>query len=76
MKTAWSIPIEAVMRTKNDALFVRCTEDEANRIRQAANSERRSLSGYILNAVLNRIAAREKLLSEANTPPPQSRSSH
>jgi uncharacterized protein (DUF1778 family) len=75
MKTAWSIPREAVMRlrTKSGALFLRCTEDEAKRIREAAKSERRTMSGFVLNTVLNRIAAREKLLAEAKTPPPQSR---
>ena len=57
---------EAIMTTKKGALFIRCGEEEAERIRYAAKSERRTLSGYILNAVLNRIDAREKMLREAD----------
>lgn len=49
-------------RNKTAALFVRCTEDEAERIRRAARAERRTVSGYILNAVFNRIEMRERLL--------------
>ncbi len=56
-------------RTKKAALFVRCTEDEAARIRHAAKAERRTVSGYILNAVMNRIEQREKVLREAQRKP-------
>ncbi len=51
-------------RTKKSALFIRCSEEQAERIRRDANAERRTISGYILNAVLNRIEAKEKLLRE------------
>ncbi len=42
------------------ALLVRCSQKEAEVIRQAAKLERRTVSGYILNAVLQRIAVRNK----------------
>ena len=44
------------------ALLVRCTIREAGLIRGAAKVERRTISGYILNAVLQRIAVREKAM--------------
>ncbi len=50
-------------RNKKAALFVRCTEEEAERIRRAARGERRTVSGYILNAVFNRIEMRNRLLA-------------
>jgi uncharacterized protein (DUF1778 family) len=46
------------------ALLVRCTGEEAEAIRQAAHRERRTISGYILHAVLNRIANQKKLEAE------------
>jgi len=42
-------------------LFIRCTQEEAQRIRAAASSERRTLSAYILNAVENRLAVEEQI---------------
>jgi uncharacterized protein (DUF1778 family) len=51
-------------RTKKAALFVRCTEEEAERIRRTAKAERRTVSGFVLNAVFSRIAMRERLLAE------------
>ncbi len=51
---------EANSRTKRAALLVRCSAEEAERIRQAAEGERRTISGFILNAVMQRIALREK----------------
>ncbi len=53
-----------VPRTKKAALFVRCTEEEAEKIRRTAKAERRSLSGFMLNAVFSRIAMRDRLLAE------------
>ncbi len=49
---------------KKTAILVRCTPEEAEMIRKAAALERRTLSGYILNAVMNRITTR------ATLPPP------
>ncbi len=56
-------------RANNSAIFVRCTDEEAERIRRAAKAERRTVSGFILHAVLNRIDAKEKLVSEPNSLP-------
>jgi len=53
-----------VPRMKKAAVFVRCTEEEAERIRRTARAERRTLSGFVLNAVFNRIAMRDRLLAE------------
>jgi len=53
-----------VPRVKKAAVFVRCTEEEAEKIRRNAKAERRTVSGFVLNAVFNRIAMRERLLTE------------
>lgn len=53
-----------VPRIKKAALFVRCTEEEAERVRRTAQAERRTVSGFVLNAVFSRIAMRERLLAE------------
>jgi uncharacterized protein (DUF1778 family) len=49
------------MAKPRTALLVRCSEEEAEMIREAAKRERRTISGFILNAVLNRIAHQKKL---------------
>lgn len=49
------------MAKARTALLVRCSEEEAEAIRDAARRERRTISGFILNAVLNRIANQKKL---------------
>jgi hypothetical protein len=54
----------SITRVKTGTLLLRCTTEEAEEIRRAAQSEHRTISGYILDAVLNRIAARDKLLRE------------
>jgi uncharacterized protein (DUF1778 family) len=56
-----------VMRSKAAALFIRCSEEEAERVRKAARAERRSISGFILNAVFNRIQMRDKLAADARS---------
>ena len=38
------------------ALLIRCTEEEATAIREAARRERRTVSAFVLNAVMNRIS--------------------
>ena len=45
-------------------MLVRCSEEEAIAIREAARRERRTISGFILNAVLNRIANQKRLEQE------------
>ncbi len=49
------------MSKPRTALLVRCSEEEAEAIREAAKRERRTISGFILNAVLNRIAHQKKI---------------
>lgn len=56
-----------VPRIKKAALFVRCTEEEAERIRRTAKMERRTVSGFVLNAVFSRLAMRDRLLAEQET---------
>ena len=46
---------------KRAALLIRCTVEEAEQIREAAQHERRTISGFILHVVMGRIATREKL---------------
>ena len=52
------------MEAKRAAIYVRCTPEEAEKIRKAARAERRTISGYILNAALGRLELRQKLLAE------------
>ena len=40
---------------KRTVLLIRCTEEEAIAIRNAAQRERRTVSGYVLNAVMHRV---------------------
>jgi uncharacterized protein (DUF1778 family) len=40
---------------RRTALLIRCSWEEAETIRAAAHRERRTLSGYVLNAVFSRI---------------------
>lgn len=42
------------------ALLIRCTSEEAELIREAAKAERRTISGYVLHSILQRIAVRNK----------------
>lgn len=49
------------MAKERTALLVRCSEEEAIAIREAARRERRTISGFILNAALNRIANQKRL---------------
>jgi uncharacterized protein (DUF1778 family) len=51
------------------ALLIRCTAEEAELIREAAERERRTLSGFVLHAVMGRIASMEKIrwLTRART---------
>jgi uncharacterized protein (DUF1778 family) len=47
---------------KRTALLLRCSEEEANLIRDAAKHERRTVSAYIVHAVMSRLRNREKLV--------------
>ncbi len=50
------------------ALLVRCSEEEARFIREAAQREHRTMSGYILNIVMSRVPQNEGLLPELPKP--------
>jgi uncharacterized protein (DUF1778 family) len=52
------------MQGKRASIYVRCTPEEADKIRQAARAERRTISGYILNAALSRIELRNRMRRE------------
>jgi uncharacterized protein (DUF1778 family) len=51
------------------ALLIYCTEQEADRIRAAAKRERRTISGFVMNAVMTRIGVRERIQASGNEPP-------
>lgn len=48
---------------KRTAILIRCTEPEAAQIRHAARGERRTVSAYVLRAVMNRMRIREQFQS-------------
>ncbi|HZU44372.1 MAG TPA: DUF1778 domain-containing protein [Terriglobales bacterium] len=61
------------MAGNRTALLVRCTAQEAEAIRRAAKRERRSISGYVLNAVMNRLANQAVIMDRFATPPHRGR---
>ncbi len=50
------------MVVKRTALLIRCTEDEARQIREKAKLERRTISGFVLHAVMSRITSQSRAL--------------
>lgn len=46
---------------KKTALLVYCTPQEAAQIRAAAKRERRTISGFVINSVMNRLAVRDRM---------------
>jgi hypothetical protein len=44
------------VKESRTALLIRCTEEEANTIREAAKQRRRTVSGFVLHAVISRIS--------------------
>lgn len=42
-------------------LLICCSREEADRIRTAAKRERRSISGFVVNVVMNRFALEGRL---------------
>ncbi len=50
------------------ALLIRCTEEEAKAIREAASLQRRTVSAFVLHAVMNRIAINQRLQAAVRTP--------
>lgn len=59
------------MSPDRTALLIRCSREEAEMIRDAAKHERRTVSGYVLHAVMNRIANTQKwgTLPKSGNPP-------
>ena len=55
------------MTSERAALLIRCGKEEAEKFRAAAMRERRTLSGYVLHVILNRIASQEETLSGKNS---------
>lgn len=43
------------------ALLIYCTREEAERIRAAAKRERRTITGFVMNAVMNRLGVQERI---------------
>jgi uncharacterized protein (DUF1778 family) len=50
------------MGSERTALLIRCSREEAEKIRDMAKRERRTVSGFVLHAVMNRIANQERVL--------------
>ena len=57
------------MANNRSALLIRCTAQEAEAIRKAAKRERRSISGFVLNAVMNRLANQTTILTRLGPRP-------
>ena len=55
------------MASHRTALLISCTPQEAEAIRNAAKRERRSISGFVLNAVMNRLANRAAIIQKTGT---------
>jgi len=49
------------MNPERTSVMIRCSREQAEKIRAAARRERRTVSGYVLNAVMNHIDSQEKL---------------
>jgi uncharacterized protein (DUF1778 family) len=52
------------------AILIRCTRAEAELIRRAARAQRRTISGFILNAIMTRLQARVRVVAGAHPPKP------
>jgi len=59
---------ESNQKSKRTALLIYCTPEEAEQIRRASKRERRTISGFVMNAVMTRFAAQTGLQArlEAN----------
>lgn len=55
------------------ALLIYCTREEAEQIKLAAKRERRTISGYVMNAVMNRFAVEGRLRERREEFPTQGR---
>ena len=48
------------------ALLIRCTEEDATAIREAARRERRTVSAFVMNAVMSRLKFQQRMAPPAN----------
>jgi uncharacterized protein (DUF1778 family) len=48
------------------ALLIRCTKDEAGRIRVEAEKQRRTMSGYVLNIMVRAVDLEDRLFTKMN----------
>ena len=49
------------MENSRTALLIHCSQEEADRIREAAKRERRTISGFVMNAVMSRFEIESRL---------------
>lgn len=52
---------ETISTKSRTALLIYCTREEAERIRAAAKRERRTITGFVMNAVMNRLGVQERI---------------
>jgi len=60
---------EGTLSNGRTALLIRCSDAEAKLIRAAANHERRTLSGYVVNAALERMVAHGPMTRDSDLRP-------
>jgi uncharacterized protein (DUF1778 family) len=56
------------LQGKRTALLVRCTVEEAENIRQAAGKEGRTITGFILNAVMRHVQSQPSQCKSGRQP--------
>jgi hypothetical protein len=66
VKAEWPMR-KAAHGNRRSALLIRCSDAEANLIRAAATHEHRTLSGYLLNAVMERMMRQSQNAGPAST---------
>ncbi len=49
------------VKESRTALLIRCTEEEADAIREAAKQQRRTVSAFVLHAVMSRISVQQRV---------------
>ena len=54
------------MRQQRTALLVNCSESQAAKVRELAQEQRRTISGYVLNVVLRAVEMEEKFLARVS----------
>lgn len=49
------------MKDRRTTLLIHCSQEEADRIREAAARERRTISAFVLNAVMSRFDVEDRV---------------